>query len=71
MTQSILTLPGAYSFTLQPWHPAPLPKCYHNPHRAQNSTRQCDLGLLNVPVRYPGGNDMALVINNDASSQLL
>ena len=25
MTQSIVTLPGAYSFTLQPWHPAPLP----------------------------------------------
>lgn len=29
------------------------------------------LGILNVPLLYPGGNDMTLVINNDASAQLL
>ena len=44
-----------HSPTLAPRTPSCLPNCYHNPHRAQNSTRQCDLGILNVPLLYPGG----------------
>lgn len=44
-----------HSPTLAPRTHSCLPNCYHNPHRAQNSTRQCDLGILNVPLLYPGG----------------
>ena len=44
-----------HSPTLAPHTHSCLPNCYHNPHRAQNSTRQCDLGILNVPSLYPGG----------------